>query len=83
MNNVFKRAQKKRLDHKLNTSVNPICEQSRQHSEQLIGRFDELVTHLSGDEGQDVNESKRKLQELHRHHHRCFRDKRLTGPNER
>ncbi|MGF1717133.1 hypothetical protein EDI28_10360 [Photobacterium chitinilyticum] len=70
MNNVFKRAQKKRLEHKLKTSVNSICEQSQQDSELLMSRFDELVTHLSGKEGEDIHESKRKLQESHRHHHR-------------
>lgn len=81
MSNVFKRAQHKRLNHKQNSTEDVICEKSRQHSEQLMLRFDEVINHLSEEE--DVDACKRKLQELHRHHHRCFGDKHVSGPNER
>lgn len=83
MNNVFKRAQSKRLDHQVKNPAHTVCEQSRQHSQQLMARFEEVVNHYAAEEDVDVNACKQKLQELHQHHHQCFRNQRLTGPNER
>ena len=80
MKNVFRQAQKKRLDYRIEHAEGSIDEQSKRDSEQLIAHLDDVVSHYTAAE--DSGTGKRKLQELHQHYHQCYRNRQVTAPNE-
>ncbi len=81
MENVFNRAQVKKISHKKKQNPSGICQKKIQNSQHLLSQFQDVIQHLD-DHNKDVDTCKEALRKLYENHKSCYATENITSPNE-